>query len=89
MLQAVRPPLVGHQIDSSKIDGNVEFVHSQYSCILSSQLTSVNSVFASDKIINNRDHFRIKCLSHSKISAILCVLFFVFTLLFYLEKLVN
>ena len=25
------------QIDSSTIDGNVEFVHSQYSCILTSQ----------------------------------------------------
>ena len=27
------------QIDSSTIDGNVEFVHSQYSCILSSQVS--------------------------------------------------
>jgi len=26
-----------YQIDSSTIDGNVEFVHSQYSCILTSQ----------------------------------------------------
>ena len=27
------------QIDSSTIDGNVEFVHSHYSCILSSQVS--------------------------------------------------
>jgi len=27
------------QIDSSTIDGNVEFVHSQYSCNLSSQVS--------------------------------------------------
>ena len=27
------------QIDSNTIDGNVEFVHSQYSCILSSQVS--------------------------------------------------
>ena len=27
------------QIDSSTIDGNVEFVHSQYSCVLSSQVS--------------------------------------------------
>ena len=65
------------QIDYSKIYGNVEFVHS-------SDVTSVNLVFVSDKIINNSDHFRIKCLSYSKISAILCFfLFSVFTL-FYL-----
>ena len=49
-----------NQIDSSTIDGNAEFVHSQYSC------TSVNSVFESDKIINNSDNFRIKCFSYSK-----------------------
>ena len=43
-------------------------------CTLSVQLysyvTSVNSVFVSDKIINNIDNFLIKCLSYSKISAI-------------------
>ena len=27
------------QTDSSTIDGNVEFVHSQYSCILTSQVS--------------------------------------------------
>ena len=27
------------QLDSSTIDGNVEFVHSQYSCILTSQVS--------------------------------------------------
>ena len=31
-----KPP---NQIDSSTIDGNVEFVHSQYSCILSLQVS--------------------------------------------------
>jgi len=30
----------GNQIDSSTIDGNVEFVHSQYSCILTSQMST-------------------------------------------------
>ena len=29
------------QIDSSTIDGNVEFVHSQYSCILTSQVSNI------------------------------------------------
>ena len=28
------------QLDSSTIDGNVEFVHSQYSCILTSQVSN-------------------------------------------------
>ena len=46
-------------------------------CTLSVQLysdvTSVNSVFVSDQIINDSDSFRIKCLSYSKISAIVCV----------------
>ena len=28
------------QIDSSTIDGNVKFVHSQYSCILTSQVST-------------------------------------------------
>ena len=41
-------------------------------------VTSVNSVFVSDKIINNSDNFRIKCLSYSEISAILCVFSFCF-----------
>ena len=31
-----------------------------------------------DKIINNVDNFKITCLSYSKISAILCVLYFIF-----------
>ena len=54
-------------------------------CTLSVQLysyvTSVNLGFVSDKIINNSYNFRIKCLFYSKISAILCSLFSVFTLL--------
>ena len=53
------------QIDSSTIDGNVEFVHSQYNHV-NSDVTSVNSVFVSDKIINNSDNFRIKSLSSAK-----------------------
>ena len=52
------------------IDGNVESVQ------LYSDVTNVNSVFVSDKIINNSDDYKIKCLSYSKISAILCVLLF-------------
>ena len=50
------------------IDGNVEFVH----------VTSVNSVFVSDKIVNKNDDLRIKFLSHSKISAVLYVIYFLF-----------
>ena len=46
------------------MDGKVEFVHSQYSCI---HITSVKLVFVSDKINNNSDLFRI--------TAILCVLY--------------
>ena len=62
-----------YQIDSSTIDGNVECLHSQYSCILTSQVS-----YVSDKVINNSDHFKIKCLSYSKIRAISCVLYFLF-----------
>ena len=40
--------------------------------------TSVNLVFVSDKIINNSDDFRIKGLIYSILSAILCVLYFLF-----------
>ena len=54
----------------------------QQICTLSVQLyshvTSVNPVFAFDKIINNIDNFRIKSLFYSKISAILCVIYFLF-----------
>ena len=62
------------------LDCNVEIVHSIVQ--LYSDVTSVSSVFVSYKImINNSDNFRIKCLSYSKIDAILFVLFSVFTLL--------
>ena len=64
------------QIDSSTIDGNVEFVHLVQ---LYFHVTSVNSVFVSDKVINNYDNFRIKSLSYSEISAILCSVFSVLT----------
>ena len=62
------------QIDSITIDGNIECVQ------LYSDVTIVNSVFdfVSDKIVNNSDNFRINCLSYSKISAILSVLYFLF-----------
>ena len=66
---------------NSAIDGNVEFVHTQYSCILTSQVSTKFDV--SEKNINNSDHFRIKCLSDSKISGILCALYFLFFTLFY------
>ena len=38
-----------------------------------SDVTSVNLICVSDKIINNSDNFKIKCLSNSKISAFFCV----------------
>ena len=60
---------------SSTIDGNTECVHFQYSCL---NVVSVNSNFLSDKTINKSDIFRLKCLSVSEISAILCVLYFCF-----------
>jgi len=66
------------QIHSSTIDGNIEFVQ------LYSYVRSVISVFASAKIINYSKNFRIKCLSYSKIIAILCVLYFLFYI-FYLN----
>jgi len=71
------------QIDSSTINGNVEFVQSQYK--LYSDVTSVNSVFVSDKIINHSDAFRIKCLSYGEISTILCVLYFLYLHFFILS----
>ena len=60
------------QIYSSTTDDNVKFLQ------LYSDVTSVNSVFVPDKNINNSDNVRIKCLFYSKISAILCVLYFLF-----------
>ena len=61
------------QIDSSTTDSNCSL-----SVLLYSDVTSVNSVCVSDKIINNSDNFRIQCLFYSKISEILCVLYFLF-----------
>ena len=40
------------QIDSSTIDGKVEFAHSQYTYIL----TLINSVFVCDKIMKNSEN---------------------------------
>ena len=64
-----------NQIDSSTIDGNVEFVHSQYSCILTTQVST--QFVCPTKLLLISDNFTIKCLFYSKISAILCVLYFV------------
>ena len=36
---------------------------SQYNCIITSQVSTY--FFVSDKIINNRDNFRMKCLSYN------------------------
>ena len=69
------------QIDSSTKDGTVEFVHSVQ---LYSDVTSVNSVFVSDKIINNCDNFRIKCLTYRKTSVEFYVFFIVCFNTFYL-----
>jgi len=62
--------MVFWQIESSTINVNVEFVYSEYSCILT--VTIVNSCM-SDKIIINSDNFRVKCFSSCKISEMLCV----------------
>ena len=63
-------------------------IHKIDSSIFDGNVEFVHSQY--DKIINNSDNLRIKCLSYSKISAILCVPFFVFTLfLFNLRKHVN
>jgi len=73
-----------HVMSSNGIRPNIYFYKRwQYRiCTLSVQLysnvTSVNLVFVSDKIINNSDDFTYKCLSYSEISAILCVLYFLF-----------
>ena len=53
-----------YQIDSSTINGNVEFVHSQYSSVFLRHKCQLS--FVSDKIINIRDNFRIKCLFYNK-----------------------
>ena len=77
-------------------------------CTLSVQLysdvTSVNSVFVSDKIIYNSDNFLLKCLSYSKTSNFMCFYFlflqswktcqlmkvnFVFLVIFYTCDVVN
>ena len=76
------------QIDSSTIAGwQRRILHLVQ---LYSHVNSVNSVFVSDKIINNYDNFRIKSLSYNEISAILCSVFSVLTFLFFnLGKHVN
>ena len=71
------------------IDGSVVFLHSQYSCILTSQVS--NQFYVSDKIINNSDNFRIKSLSFSEKELFFFVLFifWFYTFLFNLRKHVN
>ena len=48
---------VGHPVDSSTIDINVEFVHSQYSCILTSQVSI--QFLCPTKLLIISDNFRI------------------------------
>ena len=75
------------QIDSSTLVGNVEFVHSQYSCFLTSQ---VSTVFVSDKIIDNSDNFRLS--AYLTVKYVKFYVFFIFcsyTFLFNLGKHVN
>ena len=67
----------------STIDGNVVFVLSQYSCILTSQ---VLTQYVSHKIIDNIDNFRIKSLSQWKRCNFMCCLFSVFTLFYLILK---
>ena len=77
------------QIDSSSIDGNAEFVHYQYSCILPLQVST--QFLCPTKLLLTvcSVNFRYKYLSYSEISLILCVLYFLFLLFFNLEKHVN
>ena len=57
--------------------GSIRWISMRFDALYS-DVTSVNSVFVSDKMINNSDNFRIKWLSYSKISAIICVPYFLF-----------
>ena len=51
-------------------------MHSQYTAEF---LRDKNKFFMADKFLNNKnDNFRIKYLSYCKISAIVCVLYFLF-----------
>ena len=65
------------KIDFSSVDSKVAFKNSQYTAMYF-YVTSDNLIVVSDKTINNSDNFRLKCLSFSKISALLCVLYFLF-----------
>ena len=56
-----------YQIDSSTIDCNLKFIHFQYSCILTSQVSI--QFLCSTKLVIIVIIFLIKCLSYSKISA--------------------
>ena len=49
---------------SSTIDCNVEFVHSQYSCILTSQVST--QYLCPKKIINDNDNFRLSAYPTGK-----------------------
>ena len=65
------------QIDSSTIDGNVEFEHSQYSCILSVQLysyvTSINTFSTAVFLRHKYQHFQYSCILTSQVSTkVLC-----------------
>ena len=64
-----------NQIDSSTIDGNVEFVHSQCCCILTSQVST--QFLCLTKLLKKCDNFRLSAY-YSEISANLCVFYFLF-----------
>ena len=70
-------------VQKCKSYGKVEFV-----CTLLMQMysdvTSVNLVFVSDKIINNSDNFRIKCLSSSNKKCSFMVYFYCLFLHFFI-----
>ena len=73
---------------SSTLDGNVEFVHSQYSIAVFLGFFKCQQFYVSEKIIDNI--VIIKYLSYSEISAILCSIFYCFyTFLYNLGKHVN
>ena len=65
------------QIDSSTIDGNVEFVHSQYSCILTSQV-SIQFLCPTKLLIIVILLEKVLILHYSEISETLITFYFLF-----------
>jgi len=64
------------QIDFSTIDGNVKFVHFQYTVFWRH---TCQQIYVTDKVNNNSDDFRIKFLSYSKIRPIVLDNLFAFS----------